>query len=105
MLAELDSLDLHTLRLDYQKTQNEFELSGKLLEALIPAAKAGSVPGQRLVEAENTHDARCRHIPVALFDIGLNRMHREDRISKIVGRIKNPCVGILFQARASDSDR
>ena len=54
VLAEIDSLDLHTLRLDYQKTQNEFELSGKLLEALIPAAKTGSVSGQRLVEAENT---------------------------------------------------
>lgn len=55
VLAEIDSLDLHTLRLDYQKTQNEFELSAKILESLIPAAKAGSIPGQRLVEAENTH--------------------------------------------------
>jgi cobalt-zinc-cadmium efflux system membrane fusion protein len=55
VLAELDSLDLHTLRLDYQKAQNELELSGKLLDALTPAAKAGSVAGQRLIEAENTH--------------------------------------------------
>ena len=55
VLAELDSLDLQTLRLDYQKAENELELSAKILEALTPAAKAGSIPGQRLVEAENTH--------------------------------------------------
>ncbi len=55
VLAELDSLDLHTLRLDYQKAQNEFELSAKILESVIPAAKSGSITGQRLVEAENTH--------------------------------------------------
>jgi RND family efflux transporter MFP subunit len=54
VLAELDSLDLHTLRLDYQKTRNELELSAKLLEALTPNASVGAVPGQRLVEAENT---------------------------------------------------
>jgi len=54
-LAELDSLDLQTLRLDYQQAQNELELSGQLLQGLIPAAKAGSIPTQRLVEAENTH--------------------------------------------------
>ena len=38
VLAELDSLDLHSLRLDYQKTQNELDLSGKLLEAQIGRA-------------------------------------------------------------------
>ncbi len=55
VLAELDSLDLQTLRLDYQKAQNEFELSAKILETVTPAAKAGSIAGQRLVEAQNTH--------------------------------------------------
>lgn len=55
ILADLDCLDLQTLRQEYQKTQNEFELSGKILESLAPIAKSGAVPGQRLVEAENTH--------------------------------------------------
>lgn len=55
VLAELDSLDLHSLRLAYQQTQNELDLSAKILESLAPAAKAGSIAGQRLVEAENTH--------------------------------------------------
>jgi RND family efflux transporter MFP subunit len=54
-LAELDSLDLQTLRSDYQKAQNDLELSAKVLETVTPAVKAGSIPGQRLVEAENTH--------------------------------------------------
>ncbi|MDP1796429.1 MAG: efflux RND transporter periplasmic adaptor subunit [Planctomycetaceae bacterium] len=54
ILAELDSLDLQTLRLDYQKTLNELDLSTKILESLEPAAKAGSIPGQRLFEAETT---------------------------------------------------
>ncbi len=56
VLAEIDSLDLHELRLDYQKTLNELELSAKILESLAPAVKVGSVPAQRLVEAENTHE-------------------------------------------------
>ena len=55
VLAELDSLDLHSLRLAYQQAQNELDLSAKILESLAPAAKAGSIPGQRLLEAENTH--------------------------------------------------
>ena len=55
ILADLDCLDLHTLRQEYQKAQNEFELSGKIMESLSPIAKSGAVPGQRLVEAENTH--------------------------------------------------
>ncbi|MEX1231390.1 MAG: efflux RND transporter periplasmic adaptor subunit [Planctomycetaceae bacterium] len=55
LLAELDSSDLHTLRLDYQKSQNELELSVKILDSLTPAVKEGAIPAQRLVEAENTH--------------------------------------------------
>lgn len=55
VLAELDSLALHTLRSDYQKVQNDLELSAKILESVTPAAKAGSIPGQKLIEAENTH--------------------------------------------------
>ncbi len=55
ILADLDCLDLHTLRQEYQKTQNEFELSGKILASLAPIVKSGAVPGRQLVEAENTH--------------------------------------------------
>ncbi len=73
VLAELDSLDLHTLRLNYQKTQNEFELSGKILESLTVAAKAGSIPAQRLVEAENAHQQNQNELDVLRAKaVGLN---------------------------------
>lgn len=55
VLADLDSLDLHTLRLDYQKARTDFELSSKILESVIPAVKSESIPGKRLAEAENMH--------------------------------------------------
>ncbi len=42
LLAEVDSLDLHTLRLDYQQAQNDIDLSEKILAGVEPAAKAGS---------------------------------------------------------------
>ncbi|MCX7423843.1 MAG: efflux RND transporter periplasmic adaptor subunit [Planctomycetia bacterium] len=55
LLAEVDSLDLHTLRLDYQQAQNDIDLSQKILAGLEPAAKAGSIPGQKLIEAQQAH--------------------------------------------------
>ena len=55
LLAEVDSLDLHTLRLDYQQAQNDIDLSEKILAGVEPAAKAGSISGQRLIEAQQTH--------------------------------------------------
>ncbi|MBC7818029.1 MAG: efflux RND transporter periplasmic adaptor subunit [Planctomycetaceae bacterium] len=55
LLAEVDSLDLHTLRLDYQQAQNDIDLSEKILAGVEPAAKAGSIPGQKLIEAQQTH--------------------------------------------------
>jgi cobalt-zinc-cadmium efflux system membrane fusion protein len=55
VVAELDSLALQTLRFDYQKARNDIELSGKLLASLKLAAVSGAVPGQRVSEAENTH--------------------------------------------------
>lgn len=54
-LAEVDSLDLQTLRLDYQRTQIESKLSAKLLASIGPAANTGAISGQRLAETENAH--------------------------------------------------
>lgn len=64
VLAELDSLDLHTLRLDYQKARNDIDLSGKILEGLEPAAKSGAVSGQRLLEAQLTHQQNLNTLRV-----------------------------------------
>lgn len=55
VLAEVDSLDLHTLRLDYQQAQNDINLSEKILAGVEPAAKAGSISGQKLIEAQQAH--------------------------------------------------
>ena len=55
VLAEIDSLDLQTLQLEYQQAVNDLELSQTLLASITPAAQAGAVPGNRLAEAENTH--------------------------------------------------
>lgn len=55
LLAEVDSLDLHTLRLDYQQAQNDIDLSEKILAGVEPAAKAGSISGQKLIEAQQAH--------------------------------------------------
>ena len=64
VLAELDSLDLHTLRLDYQEARNDIDLSGKILEGLEPAAKSGAVSGQRLLEAQLTHQQNLNTLRV-----------------------------------------
>ncbi len=64
VVAELDSLDLHTLRLDYQKARNDIDLSGKILEGLEPAAKTGAVSGQRLIESQLTHQQNLNTLRV-----------------------------------------
>ncbi|MDB5342029.1 MAG: cusB [Schlesneria sp.] len=64
VLAELDSLDLHTLRFDYQKAQNDIDVSGKILEGLEPAAKTGAVSGQRLLETQLTHQQNLNMLRV-----------------------------------------
>ncbi|MBI1346258.1 efflux RND transporter periplasmic adaptor subunit [bacterium] len=64
IVAELDSLDLHTLRLDYQQAQNDIDLTGKILEGLEPAAKVGAVAGQRLLEAQLAHQQNLNALRV-----------------------------------------
>lgn len=64
VLAELDSLDLHTLRLDYQKARNDVDLTEKLLEGLAPAAKSGAVSGQQLLEMQLTHQQNLNTLRV-----------------------------------------
>ena len=108
VLAELDSLDLHTLRQDYQKTQNEFELSGKLLESMTPAAKAGSIAGQRLVEAENTHRQnqnsldvlRAKAVGLRVPEVELNTSATGDA-SPLRLSLVSPIGGVIVHADVS----
>jgi cobalt-zinc-cadmium efflux system membrane fusion protein len=55
VLAEVDSLELRSLRQEFQMYQAQLELTGKLLTGVERAAGVGSIPGQRLVEAETAH--------------------------------------------------
>lgn len=64
LLAEVDSLDLHTLRLDYQQAQNDIDLSEKILAGLEPAARAGSISGQKLIEAQQAHQQNLNTLQV-----------------------------------------
>lgn len=66
VLAEVDSLELQTLQLDYQKAVNDLELSQTLLASITPAAQAGAVPGNRLAEAENSHRQNQNTLDVLL---------------------------------------
>ncbi len=66
LLAEVDSLDLHTLRLNYQQAQNDIDLSEKILAGIEPAAKTGAVPGQKLIEAQQAHRQNLNTLQVLL---------------------------------------
>lgn len=65
LLAEVDSLDLHTLRLNYQQAQNDIDLSEKILAEIEPAAKTGRSLGRssskrsRPIARISTHDKCC----------------------------------------------
>ncbi len=52
VLADIDSQELQTLRMELLAAQNEAQLSRRLVAQLRPAAKSGAVPAQRLLEAE-----------------------------------------------------
>lgn len=55
VLAEIDSLALHALRLEYQQARNDVGLSEQILAGLEPAATAGAVSGQKLIDAQRDH--------------------------------------------------
>ena len=62
MLAEVDSLDLQTLRLDYQQARNDVDLSRKILEGLEPAEiaeRVGKKPNA-VYQAISRNKARLR---------------------------------------------
>lgn len=52
LLAELDSLDLHTLRLSIQEADNTIATSQRLLDGLEAGRASGAVTAQRILEAE-----------------------------------------------------
>jgi cobalt-zinc-cadmium efflux system membrane fusion protein len=105
VVAELDSLELQTLRFDYQKTRNDIELSGKLLASLKPASVSGAVPGQRVLEAENTHQQNQNALDVLrakASGLGVAERDLEAPLSEEVAALRlplrAPIAGVVVHA-------
>lgn len=108
VVAELDSLELQTLRFDYQKTRNDIELSGKLLASLKPASVSGAVPGQRVLEAANTHQQNQNALDVLRAKaggLGVTESDLEAPSSKEVPPLRlplrAPIAGVVVHADVS----
>jgi RND family efflux transporter MFP subunit len=54
VLAEVESLELDTLQLELLAAQNDIALSEKLVASLKKSTDQGTVPGQAVIDAENT---------------------------------------------------
>ncbi len=54
-LAEVECIELRNLQSEYQKAENDLSLSGQLLDLLKSASFGDALPGQRFIEAKNTH--------------------------------------------------
>lgn len=67
VLAEVESVELQTLKLDYRQALNELDLSQKILDGLEPVAKSGALPGQKLIEAQQVHaqNLNTKHVLLA----------------------------------------
>lgn len=105
VVAELDSLELQTLRFDYQKSRNDIELSGKLLASLKPASTSGAVPGQRVLEAANTHQQNQNALDVLRAKaggLGVAESNLEASLSKKVAALRlplrAPIAGVVVHA-------
>lgn len=105
IVAELDSLALQTLRFDYQKTRNDIELSGKLLASLKLAAVSGAVPGQRVSEAENTHQQNQNALDVLRAKaggLGVDENALETPLSNEAATLRlplhSPITGVVVHA-------
>lgn len=54
-LAEVECIELRNLQSEYQKAENDLSLSSQLLDLLQSASFGEALPGQRFIEAQNTH--------------------------------------------------
>jgi len=104
-LAEVDSLELGSLRQEFQLYQAQLELTANLLAGVQRAAEVGSIPGQRLVEAETAHrqnenaltvlraKAAGLHVPEELLSAD-----SADDSNRLTLPIKSPIAGAIVHA-------
>lgn len=103
VLAELDSLDLQTLRLDVLQARNDVELSRKILEGLEPAATAGAVAAQRVIEAQQSHQQNLNTLQVlqaksAALGVSDEMLLADPERSPLRLPIRSPISGIVVHA-------
>ena len=103
LLAEVDSLDLHTLRLDYQQARNDIDLSEKILAGVEPAAKAGSISGQKLIEAQQAHRQNLNTLQVlqakaAALNVDEAMLATDDESRPLRMPIRSTVGGIVVHA-------
>lgn len=109
VLAEIDSQELQTLRMELLTVQNEAQLSRKLVAQLRPAAKSGAVPSQRLLEAETKLRQEENALTIAQrqwqnLDLPADRLEKllagEDREPLLLA-VRSPLDGTVIHADLS----
>ncbi len=103
VLAELDSLDLQTLRLDVQQARTDVELSRKILDGLEPAATSGAVAGQRLIEAQQNHQQNLNTLQIlqarmTALNVSEDMLLSDDQKQPLRLPIQSPISGIVVHA-------
>ncbi len=109
VLAEIDSLELQALRLEFQTAQNDVTLSKKLLEQLATAEKSGAVAGQRILETrtklrqdENALSiARKKWLSLQLPEEGLEQLSLGNIREPLRLAIRAPLTGTVIHADLS----
>lgn len=102
VIAELDSLDLHSLRLDYLKALNDIDLSTKTLEILEQTVKGGAISGQRVFELQLTHQQNLNRLKVlrskvASLSISENELQESDSQPFLLP-VVSPIGGIVLHS-------
>lgn len=104
-LAEIDSVELQSLRADYLRAASDRDLAQTVFDSLSVAAKGGSIPGQRLVEADTSLRQSQIAVDVALAKaIGLKLS--EDELSEgsskpLRVRPASPIDGVVLHSDAA----
>lgn len=107
VIAEVESLELHRLRLDYQEAVNQLDLTTKLLESLRPIADTDAIPRQRFVETETAHRQNENAITVLkskarLLGVPVDRLLSSSSETPVPGvPMISPITGIVVHTDVS----
>lgn len=106
LLAEIDSLELESLKVEVLNAANDVRLSSRIIERMRPLVTQGSVPGQELLEAEtrlHQHQnalsvARSKWNSLGLSQRDLERLLKEGKSALLRLPILSPIQGTIIHA-------